>query len=281
MRARIVLFAVAVALVLSPATPVSAAPAVARRPDDLPLPRSMAALGDSITQGFNACGRFEDCPSRSWSTGDDEAVGSQYQRLLAREPAIRGHATNLARSGAKVASLVDQVDTALPLRPDYVTILIGANDACTSSESSMTPVDQFRSSLGTALWHLRRALPHTRVLVVSIPDIEHLWEIEHRDRSAQVVWYVGGVCQSMLGDARDVSDGAMARRARVEQRVTAFNEALRAGCAAYGSFCRFDGNAVFDHEFTSGNVSLWDHFHPDVTGQAVLANVANDAGWQW
>lgn len=58
--------AAATALTLLAATP--ATPAVA---DPGPPPTSMASLGDSITRGFNACGWYVDCTSRSFSTGDN------------------------------------------------------------------------------------------------------------------------------------------------------------------------------------------------------------------
>src|SRR5258706_14842964 len=65
-----------------------------------PPPNSMASLGDSISRGFNACGFYVDCTSRSFSTGDNSGVNSQYLRILAKNPAIAGHNFNDARSGA-------------------------------------------------------------------------------------------------------------------------------------------------------------------------------------
>ena len=53
-----------------------------------PPPNSMASMGDSITRGFNACGWFSDCTSRSFSTGSDTAVNSHYLRIRAVNPAI-------------------------------------------------------------------------------------------------------------------------------------------------------------------------------------------------
>ena len=247
----------------------------------LPLPTSMAALGDSITTGYNACGRFEDCPERSWSTGTDQKVNSHYQRLLARTREIEGHATNLARSGAKVDDLERQASEAIELDPTYITVLIGANDACTSSEEKMTSVTDFRTQLDNALAVLAANLPRTRLLIASIPDLLRLWEVEHRDRLAQLVWYFGSICQSMLGDARAVDDAAKARRARVRQRVADFNQQLAEACAAYGSLCRFDNNAVFGHPFTAAEVSSWDAFHPSESGQALIAETTNLAGFQW
>src|SRR5690242_12332583 len=126
----------AVASVLLLADPVAAAPS--------PLPSSMASLGDSITRGFNACGWYADCPARSFATGTDTGVNSHYLRIRAVNSAINGKNYNDAKSGAKAADMAGQAQTAVGQGAQYVTMLIGANDACTSSESSMTTVATFR-----------------------------------------------------------------------------------------------------------------------------------------
>lgn len=282
MRVRLLLVTLAVAL-LVPATVTREGTAryADRDGQRLPLPTSMAALGDSITTAYNACGRYEDCPERSWSTGTDDEVNSHYNRLRVISPAIEDNATNLAASGAKVDDLARQAEEAVDVDPDYVTILIGANDACTSSEETMTSVADFRDRLDVALGTLHEGLPKTRVLVASIPDLLQLWEVEHRDRLAQVIWSLGSICQSMLQDARSVDADDVARRERVRQRVVDFNTALRDACTAYGPLCRFDGNAVFDHPFTEGEVSSWDAFHPSTSGQALLAEVTSAGGFDW
>ena len=275
----VVALAVALLVTVSVTPRSSARYALGERP--LPLPTSMAALGDSITAGYNACGQFEDCPDHSWSTGTAPDVNSHYQRLLAVSPGIEGHATNLARSGAKVDDLARQADEAVAVQPGYVTVLIGANDACTSSENDMTSVADFRTSLDAAFAVLASNLPKTRVFVASIPDLLRLWEVEHRDRLAQLVWYVGSICQSMLDHARSTDAGDVARRERVRQRVADYNEQLREACAGYGPRCRLDGNAVFDHPFTAGEVSSWDAFHPDTAGQRLIAELTSTAGFDW
>jgi len=284
MRLRPLLLLAAALALLLPATTVEPATAIEQPPavqPPLPLPTSMVALGDSITTGYNACGKFRDCPDQSWSTGTDDEVNSHYRRLLAISPAIEGRVSNLAESGAKMEDLVGQARAAVERQPDYVTILIGANDACTSSENDMTPVPEFRGQLDEAMAVLATGLPRTRVVVASIPDLHRLWEVEHRDRLAQLVWWVGSICQSMLDDARSVDAGDVARRERVRQRVVDYNAQLRDACAAFGRHCRFDGNAVFDHRFEAGDVSSWDAFHPDVSGQALIAELTSRDGFAW
>jgi lysophospholipase L1-like esterase len=255
---------VALAAVTVGATPAAAASA----------PSSMASLGDSITRGFNACGFYVDCTSRSFSTGTDPAVNSHLQRI----GAATGH--NDARSGAEAQDLPGQADAAVGQGVQYVTILIGANDACASTEAGMTPVATFRGYVDTALGKLK-ALPDAKILVISIPDLRRLWEVGKGNVLARTAWSLLGICQSMLANPTSTAAADVARRDRVRQRVVDYNTQLAAACAAYGSNCRFDDNAVFNFRFTLAEVSGWDYFHPDTDGQRALAQVSYAAGYGW
>ncbi|MEO7069661.1 MAG: GDSL-type esterase/lipase family protein, partial [Nostocoides sp.] len=152
-------------------------------------PGSMASTGDSITRAFDvkSSGCFlSDCPQYSWSTG--AGVNSQYARLLALNPAISGHNLNDAQTGAKMSALAGQLGTAAAQNVDYVTILMGANDLCTSSTSTMTPTKTFRSQFGAALSQFTTARPGAKVFVSSIPNIYQLWSLLHRNFSAVFTW---------------------------------------------------------------------------------------------
>jgi lysophospholipase L1-like esterase len=124
--------------------------APARADSDQDLPSSMAALGDSISRGFDACGFYVDCTPRSWTTGDDTEVDSQRSRLLAAGARL-ATVVNLAHTGAPVAELDDQVAAAVAQHVEYVTLDIGANDACRPAASQMTRVEEFRGQLRAAL----------------------------------------------------------------------------------------------------------------------------------
>lgn len=257
-----------------------AAPAVAAAPDAGPAPASLAALGDSIVRGFDACGFFVDCTSRSWATGDNRDVDSQYLRLRAVNPAAAGHAHNDARSGARASDLPGQARTAVSQHVDYVVVLVGANDACTRTEAQMTPVGTFRGRVDAALDTLARGLPRARVLVASIPDLRRLWAVQKGNVLARAVWAIGAVCQSMLANPTSTAAADNARRDRVRRRVVDYNIQLAQSCAAHPR-CRFDGDAVFDAAFTAADVSDWDHFHPSATGQALIARLTWAAGFGW
>ncbi|MEU4537382.1 GDSL-type esterase/lipase family protein [Streptosporangium sp. NPDC023825] len=248
-----------------------AAPAGATRTAEPWRPVIMAALGDSISAGFNACGWYLTCTSRSWSTGDHRGVQSQYVRLRALNAAVAGHNVNLAVPGATSADLAGQVARAVGRRADYVTVLIGAQDACVSAERLMTPVAVYERRVAEALALFRAGRPGGRVFVASVPDIKRLWQIGKGNPVARGFWAVGRICPTMLARPTSPSAADRARRDRVRARVAAYNAALARVCAAYGPACRFDGNEVFRQRFTVGHLSKWDYFHPNAAGQKLIA----------
>lgn len=257
---------------------VAAAPATA---DPGPPPSSMASMGDSITRGFNACGWYVDCTSRSFSTGDDSSINSHYLRIRAVNSAINGRNYNLARSGAKSADMPGQANNVVAQNVQYVTMLIGANDACTSSESTMTPVNTFRANIDNALARIKSGLPNAKVYVISIPDVHRLWFVGKDSWAARSAWSLFGICQSLLANPTSTAQADVDRRNRVRQRVIDYNTQLAQACAAYGSNCKFDNNAVFNYPFTLAQLSGWDYFHPNANGQQVLASVSYAAGFGW
>jgi lysophospholipase L1-like esterase len=246
-----------------------------------PVPNSMASMGDSITRAFNACGWYFDCTSRSFSTGSSSSVNSHYLRILNVNPAILGKNYNEARSGAKANAMASQASAVVNRDAEYVTILIGANDACTSSEDSMTPVDTFRAQIDDALGVLQAGLPDARVYVMSIPDIKRLWQVGHTSSTARFYWAAYNICQSMLANPTSFAEEDVQRRDRVQQRVIDYNSELAAACEQYGANCTFDNNAVFGFPFELSHLSGWDYFHPNTEGQALLAEISYEAGFNW
>ncbi|MEV5601951.1 SGNH/GDSL hydrolase family protein [Streptomyces sp. NPDC052299] len=236
-----------------------------------PRPKSIAAVGDSITRGFDACSVLADCPEVSWSTGTDSAVRSLAVRLLGASGAV-DHSWNHAVTGARMAQLPEQMALAADEDPDLVTVMIGANDACRDSVRSMTPVADFRRSFETSLRELRAGAPKAQVYVSSVPDLKRLWSQGRANPLGKQIWKLG-ICKSMLSDADDMGAAAVARRTAVQERVVAYNEVLREVCAK-DRRCRYDGGAVFDYRFTGKQLSQWDWFHPGRNGQARLAEIA-------
>ncbi|MFD7693341.1 SGNH/GDSL hydrolase family protein [Streptomyces sp. NPDC059805] len=234
-------------------------------------PASVAAVGDSITTGFDACAVLSDCPEVSWATGTRPAVDSLAVRLLGRAKAAE-HSWNHAVTGARMEDVPGQMARAVTHRPQLVAVMAGANDACRRSVGSMTPVAEFRASFEEALRTLRRSLPKSQVYVASVPNLMRLWEQGRTSPMGRQVWKLG-ICPSMLGDAESLTAAANERRATVQGRVEAYNKALKDVCAK-DRRCRFDGGAVYDFRFGRAQLSQWDFFHPSVDGQARLAEIA-------
>jgi PKD repeat protein len=244
---------------------------------DGPLPTSMVAVGDSITQAASTGGSLgADYPQNSWSTGTNASVNSHYLRLATLNPAISGNATNLSVSGAKVTDLLGQMQQAAALQPDYVTVLIGGNDICTDTEAQMTSVADFRAQFEAAMAALASGSPGTTVYVVSIPRVLGLWELFRNDWWARFIWSIGGICQSLLANPTSTQTADVQRRARVAQRNVDFNQVLFEVCDAAPS-CEWDGWAAYNTTFTANDVSA-DYFHPSIAGQAKLAAVSWAAG---
>lgn len=234
-------------------------------------PASVAAVGDSITRGFDACAVLTDCPEVSWATGSSTKVDSLAVRLLGKAKAA-GRSWNYAVTGSRMADLPGQMAQAAARRPGLVAVMVGANDACRASTAAMTSVTDFRAGFEDALSALRKAAPKTQVYVASVPNLKRLWSEGRTNPVGKQVWKLG-ICPSMLGDADALDAAATERRNTVQQRVEDYNEVLEKVCAEEKR-CRFDGGAVYDYDFGTGQLSQWDWFHPSVNGQARLAEIA-------
>jgi lysophospholipase L1-like esterase len=247
------------------------APSASAAPGRVALPNSIASTGDSLTRaagtGFLP---WTDNPAGSWSTGTTTSVNSHYLRLLALNPKIRGKNYNDARSGAKMGELASQMGTVVSQKAQYVTVEMGGNDVCQDTESQMTSVADYRSQFRAGLERVTNGLPNVKVLVASVPNIHHLWELYHDDLAAQVAWFTFGVCQSLLANPTSTAQADVDRRERVTQRIRDYNAALAEVCADYRQ-CRYDGGAAFEANFTKADVLHLDYFHPSLSGQAKFA----------
>lgn len=235
-------------------------------------PASVAAVGDSITTGFDACSVLTDCPEASWATGDSKEVDSLAVRLLGPVEAAE-RSWNHAVTGARMADLPGQMARAASHAPELVTVLAGANDACQATTSAMTPVADFRSDFEDAMSTLREALPRAQVYVASVPDLKRLWSQGRTSPTGKQAWELG-LCPSMLSDPDALDAEASERRATVQRRVEDYNKALEEVCAE-DQLCRYDGGAVYAYRFDAAQLSRWDWFHPGVEGQAELAEIAH------
>ena len=248
-----------------------AAVAVASAP---PLPDSIAAIGDSITQAVDVCCFYGNWPGHSWSTGyvPFDGIASHYERIRAQNPAIRGHRWNNAVSGAQMADAPGQARATVGQGAEYVTILMGANDLC-GWDGTLTSTATFRAQFTETLDVLRAGLPASHVFVASIPNLYQLWSILRTNPVAQTVWQAAGICPSMLNFFNSPAD-----RQAVIDREAELNQVLEAVCATWSN-CRFDNYLTFNYDFTRSMVSKLDYFHPSLSGQATLAALTWNASW--
>jgi lysophospholipase L1-like esterase len=253
--------------------PVSSPAAGADVSGNLPVPEKITALGDSITAGVHVNRLLVTEPAYSWSTGTNSTVNSLYSQLENLETGTMG-VDNRSKSGAKAADLPGQAEAVTNAEgSDLVTILIGANDACTSTEGGMTSTGAFRTSINTALSTLAgKGVEH--VAIASIPDIRQLWSVYKDSSSARFTWGLYRICQSMLANPTSTKQADVDRRNRVQQRVIDFNAELAAACKAAAVPCKFDDGKVFGTTFIRSDVSSADYFHPSRYGQQKLAQAA-------
>jgi lysophospholipase L1-like esterase len=252
---------------------LAASPVAAATPP--PLPASMAALGDSITRAYDVCCSYSDHPGQSWSTGYAwyDGINSHYERIKRVKPSIAGQGYNDAVTGAEMAAAPAQAAKAVAQGASYVTILLGANDLCTSSPTTMTSTDSFQRDFARAMATLA-AEPSRHIFVSSIPNIHQLWELLHTNSLARTVWASAHICQSMLGATRTATE-----RQQVVEREQNFNQILAEICGLYKNNCRWDGGATYNYRFSVSQVSPLDFFHPSLSGQAALARVTWAKSW--
>ncbi|ROR64928.1 GDSL-type esterase/lipase family protein [Agrococcus jenensis] len=267
---RHLLAAVAAAALILSGSVVSTTAAQATAPPPSQVTR-MAALGDSITLGVSSCSSWSGCAQNSWATGSSTTVGSHLLRLRAAG-ATDLVAFNDAVSGSRSAALTTQAQQAVRQGAQYVTIEIGANDACTRTVAEMTPTTTFKANVAAALAALGASAAAPQIFVASIPSLQRLYEVNRASSSARFTWSLLRICQSMLANPSSTQPADVQRRAAVQQRVDEYNIALRDACSAVAS-CRFDGGAVAGYAFARADISTRDYFHPSVAGQARLSSI--------
>jgi lysophospholipase L1-like esterase len=235
-----------------------------------PLPRAMAALGDSITQGFGAGPQVgQPAAHLSWSTGyePDDPIQSHYERLLKAGAALEGRAHNLAVPGARMSDAPRQAAEAVRTGAEYVTLLMGANDLCVWSKALMTSLPKFERDLRRTIECLSGGLPGVMIYILSIPDLYQAWELVHDNPTVKSTWGWNRPCRSMF--ARTNSDRD---RQRVRRLNEAYNRTLENMCDEYSN-CHFDSYAVFLRPYDIDDLGA-DFFHPSRTGQRDLAEVS-------
>ena len=122
-------------------------------------PNSIVVLGHSGATGYDSDPKAPetDATQNSWAIGDNPEIRSIDLRLLALNPAVRGHNTNLAVDGTGVGELAGQADKALATKPLPELFLIQSVD--NDMRCDGTDADNYAPFAATL----------TEVLIVSSP----------------------------------------------------------------------------------------------------------------
>jgi len=234
-------------------------------------PDSLVVIGgDSVAQGHGSDPGhpYRDTPANSWATGTNSAVQSIYTRILAANPAIRGHAFNLVADGATVSDLPPQIAKAerLTPKPGLVLVEIDGDIECDGKDTSR--IADFRMQLGTALGTLATGLPTARIFVVStwgsFPS--YVTYLKGLSLDARLKHAGKSLCQLVAAPSGLVVPSHVAY---AQKTVFAYDAALAAACAATPR-CRYDGGAAQRLTTTAADITL-DQENLSIQGESKLA----------
>ena len=173
------------------------------------------ALGDSFTAGL-------------------EPGQTRWADELAKE--LGGRYVNLASVGATSEHVEqDQLERALKLQPDVVTLVCGANDVLFNTRPDP---EAYAARLSRMFARLRRELPQVQIVTATYPDISRFLDLRPRTR------------------------------ARVEEGMERFNAALRRVARRHDVVLM----ESFDHPLSKvREIYADDGFHPSAEGHRQAA----------
>jgi GDSL-like Lipase/Acylhydrolase len=249
----------------STATPASA-PHVASTPG---YPDSIVVIGHSGATGEDSdpTQPHVEIRANSWATGTNPAVHSVYQRILAKNPAIRGHNFNLAQGGATVEQLIAQDRNAVQLKPKPQLVLIQTIDNDIACPANAADYASFRSKLLSVLQVLARGLPMAKMFIVSqlgLPTTE--WQTYTLAQRRQF----GGTAPC---DYLNPQGKVVARKlTRLVHIIRGYEAQVNAACAQVPR-CSFDG-PIYTRQVHRRKYVSEDLNHLTVAGHAWAARVA-------
>ena len=251
-----------------PTTELSSELAPARKIDFL-----AGSIGDSITVAFDA--RFPLANQGiNWSTGTLSAqlVNSHALRLQDLMPDQVVGTKNFAIAGSMSSDVVKQAARLAKFHPDYVTVLIGANDVCSWQVNHLTQLQKYESDIQLILKTLIASNEAVKILVSAIPNMPLLREIGAAN-GCQSRWTSLHICPALLGSRQ-----TDAERAAFAGRWEDANEVLARVSAAFPENVKF-ASSVSEPIFIFSHLSRLDCFHPNVTGQNLLSETTWEESW--
>jgi len=277
------------------------------------LPSLYASLGDSMTaatlagtsldnydnmlmtiEDYFGNTLLENKSTYSWASGTK--IGSHIQLLnnfLIRNGLPPAVAINVAVPGNTAADLSAQVDNVVKELNTgkysgllYVTILIGANDACSVVTPNGTPDDQMHDQFMTALAKLNSIgqASKIRVLVSSIPRVPDL----DKPGIADIKTLLGFSCHNFRSNFLHecpnllnwtTSEEYTQKTQVIEDKNALLQSAVVEAQSLYPGLDVHYGSSIYSFQLTSDLLAI-DCFHPNSFGQELVAeNLWNDQPW--
>ncbi len=250
----------------------------------------LQALPEFIRFGLRGGNKFSLSDWKlSWTTGIGSAkVWSHAARLKNINPKLS--ISNFAEPGANVESVRTQQLPKLNAwsqmnfkrnYPDYVTLLVGANDICADSLEDATPVKSYLNSYGKILNEILKQAPTTRILVVALAPYDQLRNSDDaflaafpKMQSCADFWQMAPLCKS-------ITHGNDSNTHKVKIRVNTLNAGLRNLVNTlqkkFGDRVRF-ADKIAKRSIQPQDLSI-DCFHPNDIGQKDIAEFSWRSTW--
>ena len=234
-------------------------------------PNSIVVLGHSGATGQDSdpARPGMDVPENSWATGSNPKVDSIYLRILAHNPAVKGHAVNLAKDGATVDDLMAQAREALALNPlpDLFLIQTIDNDIhCDGTDPQNYA--EFGARLTSTLRVIATADPGARIFLVTQPgDVANNAAVAATNPAWIAQWQGDGPC-----DAFDAAGKRSPAHIAQLQDITDHYFAEQAASCRRVPHCQDDGNAWQRMVVTAADFAE-DGNHASIPGMARRAAV--------
>ena len=150
--------------------------ATSRSEEDRPagagrIPRCYVAIGDSFTAGHDREGDGGAPPVGSWS---DELA----EWLRRANPSLDYHNLGVVRARSDAVAR-EQLERALELKPDLVSVICGANDVLLSPRPD---IDAYADTLSGMFTRLRTELPDPLLVTATTPDFSQNLGLRERSR---------------------------------------------------------------------------------------------------
>jgi hypothetical protein len=229
-------------------------------------PNAIAVLGHSGATGYDSDPKRPgvDARENSWATGDNPAVNSIYLRLLALNPAVRGHNTNVAVAGTGVDELAGQADQALATKPLPELFLIQSVDndiRCDGSDAdNYAP---FAATLTDVLKKITTGAPKAKILIVSSPwaTVQNYAQVAARLPGPRAANSGTGPC-----DLFDPSGKPVPAHWRTPEGITLhYLSELKSACAKFPT-CRYDDGALYHMKIGTADITPSDGAHLTIAG---------------